>query len=738
MNYQLTFKKIFFSQYLFTGLRITAAAIIPALILYHYDVLSSMTAIPLGALIVGSADSPGPFHHRRNTIVASICINFLVIIITISLNHNPALITLFIILFGMFFSLIGIYGNRANSVGLIALFVFIFNIDSKASFEGAWYNGLLFTAGGACYFVMSLILHRLRPYRYIQLQLGESLRSISTYVDTLSGLFKITHDDDYLFSKLRQQQITIQQEQDSLREMLLSTREMVIDSTVKGRIIMMMFLDSIDLFEQLISLQQDYTDIHKTFDDTEIMRGIEETLQAFKQELNSIGYAFQFNQRSEAQVDIDAMLQKLFSAFITERKLHLNKNTLTVFIKLRQIIFALQDVGERIKRLHHFSGYEKMTTRLYKQNADEELQIKSNEISVELFVANINFKSSQFKHALRVTIALLIGYAISFFFPLGHGYWILLTIAVILKPAYSISRTRNIQRLLGTITGVIAAFTFLYFVKNNTLAFMLMLCTMILAYALLKLNYYISCICITMYVLISFHFLNQSNFEVIVKDRMIDTAIGCGIAFIVSLTVFPVWGYEQTKELIVTVIKANKKYFNAVALLLRSSVKDESMYKQSRKEAFVALANLSDNFQRTLSEKRKHKKLAFYHQFVSSSYMLTAHIAALSAFLKRTELNLNDKDFDGLINNVNDKFKRSESVLKGEALKTIVSNRNAPITNKVQALLQQRQKEIETGKIEAQTETRINLRELKSITDEFEIIDSIIADEIKIAQKIMQ
>src|SRR5204862_5540490 len=151
--------------YLFTGIRITAAAVITALILYHYNVLGPMTAIPLGARVVGSTDSPGPFAHRRNAIIASICINFLVVIIAISLNHNPVLIIIFIVVFGMFFSLIGIYGVRANAVGLVALLVFIFNIDSKASFGSPWFNGLLFTAGGACYFLISLVLHRLRPYR---------------------------------------------------------------------------------------------------------------------------------------------------------------------------------------------------------------------------------------------------------------------------------------------------------------------------------------------------------------------------------------------------------------------------------------------------------------------------------------------------------------------------------------------------------------------------------------------
>jgi uncharacterized membrane protein YccC len=483
-------------------------------------------------------------------------------------------------------------------------------------------------------------------------------------------------------------------------------------------------------------LQQDYSDVHAAFDDTEMITVIKETLVNFKDELNAIGYAVQFNQRSHAHVDIEKTMQTLLSVYLTERKKRLNKNTLSLLIKLRQIIYALQDVSERIKRLHHFSGYEKMAARQYKKNADEELQITTTEISPALLLENISFKSSQFKHALRVTVGMLIGYGISFFFPLGHGYWILMTIAIILKPAYSISRKRNTQRLLGTVTGVTLGFTFLYFVKSNTLEFVLLACAMIIAYSLLKINYYISVVCITIYVLISFHFLNNSNFTVIVKDRLLDTVIACAIAFITSLIVFPVWEHEQAKELISRLTMANKKYFNAAASLLNTSEKIINAYKSARKEAFVALANLSDNFQRILSEKRKQPNLVFHHQFVSSSYMLTAHIASLSTLIKRYGENLQNTDFSVLIDNINDKFKRAECVLKGEPLKTSVSGRNAPIMNKIQTLLQQRQKEIEEGKSESQTQTRSLLSSIKTVTDELEIINSIVNDEVKILQKL--
>ena len=332
---------------------------------------------------------------------------------------------------------------------------------------------------------------------------------------------------------------------------------------------------------------------------------------------------------------------------------------------------------------------------------------------------------------------MLTGYVFSLFFTVGHGYWILLTIVTILKPGYAISRTRNTQRLFGTLTGVAVAFAFLYFVPNNTFAFLVMIVTMILSYSLLTINYYASSAFITIYVLISIHLLNQSDFTAIVKDRAIDTFIGCTIAFIVSLFVLPVWEEQQTPIMIEAAIEANHSYFNVVASLFLQKAFTRDEYNAARKKAFVALANLNDNFQKMLSEPRsKQQNMEYYHQFVASSYMLTVHIATLSSLFARAPGNFRRNDFEPLAHNINEKFKRATHLVQHRADKPVISKR-APITNKVQALLQQRQQEIESGFKEVQSDARVTLRELKSITDEFETIDSLVGDEIRILKVVI-
>src|SRR3954463_4065103 len=112
MDYQGQFKKFITSQYLYAGMRITAAFIIPAIILYQNGLLATMMAVPLGALFVSLTDNAGPLQYRRNGMLVSILVNFIVVVITGFSRSVPWLIGIEIILFGFIFSSIGIFGAR--------------------------------------------------------------------------------------------------------------------------------------------------------------------------------------------------------------------------------------------------------------------------------------------------------------------------------------------------------------------------------------------------------------------------------------------------------------------------------------------------------------------------------------------------------------------------------------------------------------------------------------------------
>ncbi|HAN39955.1 MAG TPA: FUSC family protein, partial [Chitinophagaceae bacterium] len=189
MNYNTTLKRFFGSQYLYGGVRMTISVLLPALILFHYDLLNTMMALPLGALCVSLTDLPGPLHHRRNSMLASIAINAIVVLIAgVSRNH-PWLIAIEIAFFGMFFSMMGVYGNRVSGIGLIGLLAFIFNIDGQLETHNIWKDALWFSLGGGLYVLLTVLLTSLRPYKPVQQLLGECIMETADYLSIKAAFY---------------------------------------------------------------------------------------------------------------------------------------------------------------------------------------------------------------------------------------------------------------------------------------------------------------------------------------------------------------------------------------------------------------------------------------------------------------------------------------------------------------------------------------------------------------------
>lgn len=740
MDYAQEFRKFISSQYLYTGVRITAGAIIPALVLYQYGLLTTMMAVPLGALCVGFTDNPGPIQHRRNGIAASILVNFMVAIVAGYSRDHTWLIGLEIILFGLLFAMAGVYGNRVNSIGSIALLVFIFNIDAHLTADHILRTALYFTAGGVWYALLSFVLHTLRPYKPIQQLLGECLMETAQYLQVKAAFYKKDPDYRALYQLLMRNQVLIHQHQDELRDMLFKARSVVRESTRKGRTLMQMFLDSIDLFERILTTQQDYEALHKEFEEEEILEVYHRTIMALADELRHIGLAVQDGLPYRDERSVDESLEEAKEAFFSMRNKKLSTHNIEGFIKLRHILFSLQDLAERIKVMAHYTLYDRATSKELKKLKRDYLDkfVTRQELDPQLLLDNISLKSSHFRHAVRITLALMCGYIISLLFPLGHGYWILLTIVTIMKPAYSITKKRNVQRMAGTVTGALLGFASIYITTDHAILFIIMLVAMIISYSLLKLNYGVSSAGITLYVILSFHFLNPSGLATVLHDRVLDTAIGSVIAFIISFFVLPTWERTQIGTFVANALKANRNYFNVVASAFTGKQLDETNYKVVRKEAFVALANMSDHFQRMLSEpKSKQLHLEEYHQFVATSHLLISHIASLSYYAQRSAKQYASADFTPLIEQVDAQFELAGQTLENnEPISTDQKQKEQPIREKVLQLLEQRRQEMKAGLNDEKQSVRKTLSELKAITDQFQLINTITAEEVKVLEKL--
>src|SRR5688572_1746303 len=290
-DYLKEIQKFTTSQYWNSGVRITTGVMAPMLIMVNKGVLSEGIPFLWGALFVSLTDTPGPIHHRRNGMLAGIVLNALTVLITGFLYQNQTLLLIQVLVFSFFFSLFSIYGARAGAVGTLALVIMLLNMSPFREHQNFVTNALLTAGGGVWYATFSMLLFRLQPYRLVEQALGEHIIQIAEYIRARAAFYKQESNIQSVFHHVMQEQVDVLKSQNQLRDLIFKTRQFVGDASPKSRSIMMVYLESIDLFEETMYTFQDYKLIQQHTRHTDILPTFHKLIVELSVELERIGVA---------------------------------------------------------------------------------------------------------------------------------------------------------------------------------------------------------------------------------------------------------------------------------------------------------------------------------------------------------------------------------------------------------------------------------------------------------------
>ncbi|MDM1555767.1 FUSC family protein [Chryseobacterium indologenes] len=742
MNYSAELKKFVTSQYLYSAIRITLATVLPCLVLAHFGILKEYFLFPLGTSFVALTDQPGPFIRRRNALAFAICCFVLVALIASLVMNFKILVLLEIIVFGMFFSLIGVYGQRLAAVGSLSLVVLAIFIDGHLTGADIFKSLLIFACGCIWFLLIFLVVTTIRPYKLAGQMIGENYLQLAEFLKIKANYYQKNPDFDKLTTQVIAKQIEIKNLQEDTRETVFKTRTIVNESTTTSRLLMLMFLNSMDLHEKLMTSESDYQKLQQSFEDSMILVNIHDYLNLLAEEITNIGIALQSGTRAKPMFNLELELKNLNYNYFELRNKQLSPDSLENFMVLRQILMRINEITKEINEIYKvFSQDVKLAKSLSTGLDLKKFMPNEPKLNSKVLRNNISLSSSHFRHAIRITTALLLGYIFSMFdfLGLGHTYWILITITAILKPAYSITKQRNLLRLYGTVTGATIAYIILHFIHINGVLFAILLISMIMCFSFLKGRYFWAVLFMTIYVFLSFNFLNPGKVNIIFKDRVLDTAIAGIIAFAVSYIVLPVWEHTQNLDLMKKSAADNLIYFQSVMSKFLKGNFDIEEYKVKRKNAIISLANLSDNFQRMISDpKNQQKKLEVVHQFVATSHLVTAYTASLSQYAKSNE-QYPEIDAESWSRKIEAEMQQTSTLLNGdditEALR--MESRLEPEDSSIEDMLLKRKTEIEENDIvDRRDPDKIShLTELKNIHDILELIYDVAKEQRKVIEK---
>jgi uncharacterized membrane protein (TIGR01666 family) len=614
-----------FSQYLADGIRITLEIIIPTLIFSYFGYLETGITLSLGALCVSISDGPGPVIHKRNGMLYCNIFIFISAVLTGLFNGNIILLGILILAASFIFTMFSVYGSRAASVGFAALLLMILRMTDITPSGEVLEDSLLILGGGVWYMLVALLLFRITPYRPAQRSLGDCIHETSKYLFIKSELYEPDSDIDDLYDKLLKQQVSVNEKQDAVRELLFKNRSLLKESTRTGRLLVLTFVDVVDIFEQIMASWYDYSSLRKKFSQSGILQEISFAIKNIAHEMDGIGEAIQSNNTYKKNFDLAVDLRSLKQQI---DQLPDGQNTMM----LKKILVNLRTLGEKTDDILKYFQEDISAKGSLRSHNEYSRFVTHQKINGVVFKNNLNFKSGIFRHSLRVMIACGVGYALSKLLMHGHhSYWILMTIIIILKPAYSLTKQKNADRLLGTVAGGIIGLLLLYFVEDKTVLFLCILFFMLGTYTFKTLNYIVMVVFLTPYVLILFHFLGLGALDV-AGERLLDTAVGSALAFLASYFLFPQWESENLRGYMADVLKANIEYLEKLKIIFSGNKISSIDYKLMRKELFVSTANLAGALHRTLSEpKSKQGHVREIYEFVVLNNVLSSNIASLTA-----------------------------------------------------------------------------------------------------------
>lgn len=740
MNYSSELKKFLTSQYIYSGARIALAIVIPSIILAQFGLLKEYFLFPLGTSFVGLTDQQGPFIRRRNTLILSIFSFFLIALLASLVKEFPIAVYLEIIIFGFFFSMIGVYGLRLATFGSIALVVLSIFIDGHLTGEDILKSTFIFFLGCVWFFVIFMIVSKLQPYKLASQVVGENYLELADYLRIKAKYYTKNPDFNELLNQLITQQIKIKNHQEDTREIVFKTRQIVNESTTQSRILMLMFLNSFDLFDKLLTSENDYKRMTQVFGDTTLFHKIHDYLLAMADEITNLGISLQSGLTFRQVTNFDNELKKIYDDFFDHRSQRFSSETLEDFMMMRQVLMRITEITDEVKTILTVHSQDKKLAKSLSSGLDySKFLPKEEKMNLKVLFSNFSLNSGHFRHAIRVTIALLIGYIVSRFeiLGIGHSYWILITIIAILKPAYSTTKHRNLLRLFGTIAGGVIAYIILYFVKDLGAILVILLLSMILCFSLLKSKYFWAVLFMTIYIFLSFNFLRPGNVNVIFKDRILDTLIGGAVTFLVAYFILPVWEHTQNLDLMKKSSKSNLDYFRLIMDHFMKKELHDQDFRISRKNAIIDLANLSDNFQRMISDpKNQQRKLETVHQFVTTTHLITAYTASLSQYAKSGH-EFPEIDFQNWKIKISAELLRTSSLLFQQDLdeQTRTESHIKP-EDQVFDLLEKRKAELENQAISNErTFTVSHLTEIKNIRELLALIYDVAKDQRKIIEE---
>lgn len=193
---------------------------------------------------------------------------------------------------------------------------------------------------------------------------------------------------------------------------------------------------------------------------------------------------------------------------------------------------------------------------------------------------------SQWQHSLRLALAVGLSDLLVRLLALPHGYWLPLTVGLVLRADYMTTVTRGAARLLGTLAAVLLGLLIGLAHPSPQVDTLLVLASAWLAYALLQVGYAPFSAAVSLYVIFSVSASGLSQ-GAVAEGRLLYTVLG-GVLALVAFLLWPIWQAGTARERLRQVALRQQEYAAALLRFTQTEPQSEAALEESRAAARTA------------------------------------------------------------------------------------------------------------------------------------------------------
>lgn len=529
--------------------------------------------------------------------------------------------------------MLGAIGQRYSTIAFGTLLVSVYTTLSYTP-DVAWYtNTLLILFGTLIYGLVALFVYLLFPNRTVQENMAQYYESLSRYLQIKADFFD-PDDTENLPQKqlaLAKANALVMATQDKARVSLFY-RLRGQHRHLRTQKMLRYFFTAQEIWERAGSSHSEYQSLFDGLQNSDLIFRLQRILElqaiACHQIALSLRHneAYHHNQRGE----------KVLSGLDRSITFHQTEGVAQLH-KLQLIIDNLRNIEGQISQLADETGTAQFGKRVPKNARLIAENVSGFHNMFRAIKSQCNFTSQLFRHAVRLSIVVFTSTLLVEIFKIEQGYWILLTAVLVCQPNYSATKKRLIQRIIGTILGVIVGMSFRYLSPTLEAQLGLIVASSTLFFLFRTNNYSFSTFFVTIQVLISFDVVGLGANSAMLP-RIVDTLFGVMIAWGAVSYLWPDWKYLNLQQSLRATLQSSAVYLQHIIAQLQFGYRDLFSYRIARRSAQNAVSNLSTVVSDMTGEPKKYAEILTYApKLLGLSYTLLSYISTLGAHRKESQ-----------------------------------------------------------------------------------------------------